>query len=265
MTPIVNWAKDVLRLGNVQLILIVALAGVVLLYIRPRWGRRWIVTATLGYWFLSTPIGSSLLVMPLARGFHPITDPREAASARAIVLLGGGVDETSLGPTVLAFPYIPTALRTLEAARVFKLLDGRPLVVASGGAARGQRTPEGQVMADALVTLSVPRDHIVIEDGSHTTREQAIKITRLLESRGIRRFVLVTWSPHLGRAVAAFRAQHADVIPSAAPLASDQDGTPLFFVPNNGSLRRSDEAIWEYAASAYYWSRGWFRPVAASR
>jgi uncharacterized SAM-binding protein YcdF (DUF218 family) len=260
LTAIVNWAKNVLRLGNVGCIVVVAVIGAVLLFVRPRWGRRWIVAMTLAYWLLSTPLGSGLLVMPLARGFHPIEDPREAASAEAIVVLGGGTLEAHSRGDVLAYLYEATALRTLEAARVFRLLGGRPLVVASGGAPGSHTTTEAQVIVEALVKLGVPRDRIIIEDESKTTHEQAIYVTRLLKSRGITRFVLVTWPTHLWRSVAVFRAQHADVIPSAAPLVSDAGPKWPFFLPNNGSLRLSDEAVWEYSAGVYYWARGWFRP-----
>jgi len=265
VTSLVDWVKGVLRLGNPQVIVGVGLVAVALLVLKPRWGRRFVAAATLGYWFLSTPFGSTLTMAPLARGFHPIESPGEAGSAAAIVLLGGGIEETRVESDLLAVLTESTALRTLEAARLFKLLEGRPFVVASGGVPRGLRTPESDVMAEALVRLGVPRERILVENESRTTHEQAILVTRMLKARGIDRFVLVTWPTHLWRSVASFRAQHADVVPSAARLAADQGGAPAFFLPNSQSLRLSDEAIWEYAAGAYYWSRGWFRPVPASR
>ena len=264
MTDIVNWAKDTLRLGNIALILIVLAIGAALLFVRPRWGRRWIVAVVIGYWIASTSFGSALLINPLVRGFHSIEDPREAASAGAIVVLGGGIRAIKARSEALLYPWDSTSLRALEGARVFRLLGGRPIVVASGGRtnALGQ-TSEGVLIADALAGLNVPRDRIVIDDASLTTHEQAIIVTRLLESRGINRFVLVTSPTHMARAAAVFRAQHADVIPSISALIPERPRTPLFFVPNEESLQVSDNAVYDYAGTLYYWSKGWLRATPA--
>jgi uncharacterized SAM-binding protein YcdF (DUF218 family) len=265
VTGIIVWGKENLSLGNVAVTVALLMIGTVLLYLRPRWGRRWIVAVVLGYWIASTPFGSALLIIPLVRGFHSIEDPREAASAGAIVVLGGGIHAIKARSEALLYPWDTTSLRVLEGARVFRLLDGRPLVVASGGRtnALGQ-TSEGVLIADALATLNVPRDRIVIDDASLTTHEQAIIVTRLLESRGIKRFVLVTSPTHMARAAAVFRAQHADVIPSVTVLFPERPRTPLFFVPNEESLRVSDNAIYDYAGTLYYWSKGWLRATPAS-
>lgn len=183
-------------------------------------------------------------------------------SVGAIVVLGGGTEEYSAGSDALMSPSSSTALRTLEAVRVFRLLDGRPLVVASGGRPRReQRTPEAKVIADALVRLDVPADRVVVESESTNTREQAVAVPRLLASRGIRRFVLVTSPTHMARSARVFRAQDADLVVSTAPLLSDNTRRRRFFVPNEPSFRLSDQAIHEYAGTAYYWARGWFRPA----
>jgi uncharacterized SAM-binding protein YcdF (DUF218 family) len=264
VTGFINWAKEALRLGNIAFLLVILSVGLVLLFVRPRWGRRWMAAVVLGYWFVSTPLGSTLLVTPLVGGLHSIVDAREAESAGAIVVLGGGIRELRAGSDVLAFPYDSTTLRVFEAARVFRLLDGRPIVVASGGRpVPDQRTPEGEVIADALTRLSVPRDRIIIEDMSLTTHDQAIIVTRLLKSRGVDRFVLVTSPSHMSRSIAVFRAQHADIVPSVAPPIPEGPRPQLFFRPNGGSLSASDEAVYDYAGLVYYWARGWLRPTPA--
>ena len=263
MTEIVNWAKETLGLGNIACIVVIFAIGAVLLFLRPRWGRRWIVAVVLGYWLVSTPIGSTLLVTPLVRGVHSIEDPREAGSARAIVVLGGGIRELRVRSDALAYPYETTTLRVLEAARVFRLLDGRPIVIASGGIAQpGQQVAEGAVIAEALARLQVPRDHIVVEESSRTTREQAILVTRFLKARGIDRCILVTSPTHMSRSVAVFRAQGADVIPSVSALVPENRKKPPLFMPNGDSLNVSDNGVYAYASLAYYWARGWLSPTA---
>ena len=264
MIDIVNWAKESLRLGDIAFILVVLAIGAALLFLRPRWGRRWIVAVVVGYWIASTPFGSALLIIPLVRGFHSIEDPREAASAGAIVVLGGGIHAIRARTQALSYPWDSTSLRVLEGARVFRLLEGRPLVVASGGRTNAlEQTSEGVLIADALARLNVPRDRIVVDDASLTTHEQAIIVTRLLGSRGINRFVLVTSPTHMARAAAVFRAQHADVIPSITALIPEHRRTPTFFVPNEESLQVSENAVYDYAGTLYYWSKGWFRATSA--
>ena len=261
MIDIVNWAKETLRLGNIAFIVVILAMSAVSLVLRPRWGRRWIVAVALAYWFVSTPLGSGILVGPLVRGYHPLESAAEAGSVGAIVVLGGGTEEYSAASDALMSLSRSTALRTLEAARVFRLLNGRPLVVASGGTPRReQRTPEAKVIADGLITLDVPADRVIVESESMNTREQALAVTRLLALKGIHRFVVVTSPTHMARSSGVFLAQDADVVPSTSPLVSDSIRRRRFFMPDEISLGLSDAALYEYAAIVYYWGRGWFRP-----
>jgi len=257
---IIGWAKQNLALGNIAVSVILLTIGAILLFLRPRWGRRWIVAVVAGYWIASTPFGSALLVTPLVHPFHSIEDPREAASAGAVVVLGGGIRAIRARSEALSYPSDSTSLRALEAARVFRLLGGRPLVVASGGPTNTEsQTSEGVQIAVALATLNVPRDRIIIEETSRTTHDQAIVVTRLLKSRGISRFVLVTSPTHMSRAAAVFRAQHADVIPSTTAPGPEHPRPPLFFLPNEDALQVTDSALYDYAGILYYWSQGWLR------
>jgi uncharacterized SAM-binding protein YcdF (DUF218 family) len=260
----IAWGKEHVALGNIAVIIVLLTIGAVLLFLRPLWGRRWIVAVVMGYWIASAPFGSALLIAPLVHRFHAIEDPREAASAGAVVVLGGGIGAIRARSEALLYPSDSSGLRALEAARVFRLLDGRPLLIASGGRTdRGGPMSEGGLIADALEKLNVPRNRIVVEDESLTTHEQAIIVTRLLKSRGINRFVLVTSPTHMARAAAVFRAQHADVIPSIAALIPERSSRPAFFMPNDDSLQVSDNAFYDYAGILYYWSKGWLRAAPA--
>jgi uncharacterized SAM-binding protein YcdF (DUF218 family) len=265
VTAIAGWAKDALRISGNPFLVVMLLIGAALLLARPRWGRRWAIGFALAWWFLSTPLGSGLLAAPVARGFHPIEDRREAEGAGAIVILGGGIHEVTADPVALGLPSHESALRIVEAVRVFRLLEDRPLVVASGGkAVAGQITAEGDVIAAELGRLQVPTDRILVERLSMTTHEQAIAVTGLLESQGIRRFVLVTSPTHMWRSVLAFRAQGSEPLPSTAPAGSGGMIAKRFWVPNAESLQLSDDAVYDSLGTLYYWMRGWFRPVPAA-
>jgi uncharacterized SAM-binding protein YcdF (DUF218 family) len=264
VTAIINWAKSAFRISGNPFIVAVLLAGALLLLARARWGRRFVVALALAYWFVSTPLGSGMLVAPLARGFHPIEDPHAAAGAGAIVVLGGGTFEATSGPAMLGLPRRGTAMRIVEAVRVFRLLGGRPIVVASGGRPLpDQRVAEGDVIASELVQLHVPPDHIVTETRSETTHDEAVIVMAMLRARGIQRIVLVTSPTHMWRSVLTFRAQHADVVPSPAPLGAPGIASPRFFLPKQESIEVSDEALYDYFGTLYYWTRGWLTAGAA--
>jgi uncharacterized SAM-binding protein YcdF (DUF218 family) len=262
IAAIVAWAKEAMRISDNPFLVVMVLIGAALLLAWPRWGRRWAIAFAVALWFLSTPLGSGLLAGPLSRGFRPMEHGRDTGPVGAVVVLGGGIHEVSADGVTLGFPSHATALRTVEAVRVFRLLDNQPLLVASGGrAVAGQGAAEADVIAAELVNLQVPRDRILVDGLSKTTREQAFSVTRLLLAHGIGRFVLVTSPTHMRRAVLVFRAHGADVIPSTAPAGSAAMAGKRFFVPNGESLMLSDDAVYDYAGNAYYWARGWFRPV----
>jgi uncharacterized SAM-binding protein YcdF (DUF218 family) len=257
---IVNFAKNSLRISDGVLVVVVLAIGTALLYARPRLGRRCLAVAAVLFLLVSTPLGSSVLTAPLVRGFQSIEDPKQAQSAGAIVVLGGGIRDLKVGAERLASPSEGTTLRLFEAARIFRLLGSRLPVVATGGfTAAGRRTTEAALMANVLVDLGVPSDQIVIEGQSRNTHEQALHVTQLLQARGINRFVLVTSPTHIWRSTIAFRAQNVDVVPSPAALLPDDAPRRRFFTPNIESLRTSDDAVYDYAALGYYWWRGWFK------
>ena len=90
-----------------------------------------------------------------------------------------------------------------------------------------------------------------------TTRDQARLIGEILRARGIGRFVLVTAPTHMGRSLAVFRAAGLDPVPSVSLIRSTHLPPPSWVVPSDESLSESDAAIYDYAAFAYYWWRGW--------
>ena len=111
----------------------VLLIGVVLLYL-PRtrlWGRRWLTVAVLGFWMLATPLGSWALSEPLARTAPRIESREQAGGARVVVVLGGGISRHT-ADNIGIDDLEESALRLIEGARLYGLLDS-PTIVVSGG------------------------------------------------------------------------------------------------------------------------------------
>lgn len=261
MGVIVDFFKFNLHPASPQAIVIVFGLGVVWLFVRPasRAPRRYLACVLFGYWLMSTPLGAGALTWGLAFGLTQVASADAARGATAVVVLGGGAQTYTAGGQVVGTLTTTSIFRSLEGARVSKLI-GASLVIASGGAPRPkeQLKPESEMIRGVLVQAGVPPDTILEDSASRTTREQALDIAPLLRARGIRQFVLVTSPVHMRRSLAVFRLEGLDPVPSVSLTRSEHLPQPSLLLPNSSALDLSQEAIYDYAATAYYWSRSWW-------
>ena len=109
----------------------------------------------------------------------------------------------------------------------------------------------------ALVAAGVRPERIVEESGSRNTREHARMLQPLLETHRVRRFVLVTSPVHMRRALAVFRLEGIEPVPSVSLNRSEYLTPPPLWVPNDESRQLSNAAAYDYAAWVYYWWNGW--------
>lgn len=263
MNVLLSAVKNNLHLTSpVPLLMVV---GIVLLYHRRTmvWGRRWLVTAVLAYWALSTPAGSWLVTAPFVAGQPRLEAAADAHGAEAVVVLGAGF--ASYRADGIAIEDLAgSALRVIEGVRVYRLL-GSPLLVVSGGNSEKLNPPrtEAEALRASATALGVTPSRVVLDNESLTTREQAIAVKRLLVERHVDRFVLVTSPIHMRRSVAVFRAAGLDPVPSAARLRRNPDKSFWSLAPDRESLNLSDNVMYECAALVYYWSRGWLTAAAS--
>jgi uncharacterized SAM-binding protein YcdF (DUF218 family) len=224
--------------------------------------RRFFIASALVFTLLSVFGIQFLFARILTSAFKPF-DVSQIESGRntAIVVLGSGsiVAEDWDGQT-LSFVDRAAAIRVAEAVRVFRLADPA-LVVSSGGdphtKRRGART--GATMKDALVAAGVPRDRIVVETESGTTRDEAVIVAPMLRSHGISQTILVTSGLHMTRALGAFRAVGVHTIPAIAHDFSSDFPVALMLIPTRDGLGLASENAHETLALAYYWLRGWWQ------
>ena len=219
-----------------------------------------LVAIVMAYAGLSTPLGSEALEHGLGYGFTPIRQASDARGADTIVILGSGINTYRVDRSVLAVPTDGTALRALEAARVYRLIGAR-LVIACGGTVFPDRTlrPESEAIRAAVIAAGVPADRVIEESKSRTTRDGALMLAPILKARRTTRVVLVTSPAHMRRSLAVFRAEGLEPIPAVAPIRSDHLKPPPFFLPNDESRRLADSALYDYAATIYYWWQGWLQ------
>ena len=124
------------------------------------------------------------------------------------------------------------SLRVLEAARVYRVLGGVPILPP---VARLARYSEAGLMAQQLEQLGVPAGHIIKEEKSANTHDHALFVPPLLKQHGIEQFVLVTSQQHIARALATFRAAGANPVPSTPEVyVADSDVLDMYLPSESG-------------------------------
>ena len=248
--------------GSFEFLIIGLLLGVVLIVAhrdtRP-WGIGLLTFLGAVYLILSLPLTARTFERVITDPAEPLQQAGQAEGAGAIVVLGGGSATYRASGNEINELSGATALRVLEAARLYDLLND-PSVIASGGADEllAVLTPESVPMQQELMDLGVPSERIILESQSGNTREQAENIARVLEANDIERFVLVTSPIHMRRAVLTMREFGLDPIPS--PSSQHSEGNIIergSILPDPVALRASHAAVREALAILYYWFNGW--------
>jgi uncharacterized SAM-binding protein YcdF (DUF218 family) len=250
-------STDLVTLPGLFLFLAVAL---VFVWRRPhaRLPRVLLSLVVASYAAFSVPLVPYLGGRLLARGYH-LFSPDQGHGIRAVVLLGSGVQTIEGWDQQLGLLDEVGAERTLEAARVYRMLD-EPWLISSGGSRNPRQPSSAAMMADALVRLGVRRDRILLEDRSMTTHDEAVFIAPMLHRIGAPRFVLVTTRSHMPRSEAVFRAQHVDPVPAIVPDPVYLSHLPTLLVPDPDGLRSTRALIHEIGGLIYYRVRGFSQP-----
>jgi uncharacterized SAM-binding protein YcdF (DUF218 family) len=227
-----------------------------LLFSRLRWERGSFYTLLLavGWLYLcSTAQFANFLMGTLERGFvsraMSVVEP-----ADAIVLLGGGTrGDTHMG----TLPDLNQhADRLVHAVALYKA-GKAPVIVLTGGSFEDAR-PEAQQMQDLLMVMGVPAKHLLLENESRNTHDNAANTAQLLKARGIHRILLVTSAFHMRRSQALFAAQGLEVVP--APTDYQQLVAKQVlpgWLPVVSNLQQSTIALHEIVGYWFYRWRGW--------
>lgn len=239
------------------------LVALVMLWKRPRTAAFCIALALILLLFSSNGGVSRAFARSLEWQNIPLT---EIPNAEAIVVLGGA--------TKSAFPPRPSVDlneqgdRVIYAAQLYKQKKA-PTIILSGGRIdwHGSGSSESGDMATILTSIGVPVEAIIQEPDSLNTYQNAVNVRKILQSRGIRRVLLVTSAIHMPRSLLIFKHQQIDVIPAPTDfLVSEGEVRELFstpkaatlnLLPNVDSLYLFTAALKEYVGIFTYRLRGW--------
>lgn len=203
----------------------------------------------------SLPATSLFFGSLLELRFHYLPADRNP-EAEAIIVLGGHTAANRhnwfepLDPK-LAFSRVERAAELYHAKKA-------PIVIVSGAALDGG-TSEAQGMARRLKQLNVPATAIILEESSHTTRENALYTNYFLNDLGIKNSLLVTSALHMPRALATFSklTQHFTPAPVRPQIVRPKKESFSLWQPNWHTLNASRSIIKEYIGLFVYWIRGW--------
>ena len=249
--------KDLLIPGSVQFLLLALVPATLLLFRRKdggRAGKILIVLLLTVYLLLSIPLTAVPIIGALTPSYPAVQNPADAHGATAIVVLSAGMETYRSRGELLESSGREDALRLLEAARVYHVLD-RPWVITTGGDSN-ERMTQAEHMARVLVTLGVDADRIVEERYAQNTRDHALLVPPILKELAVQQFVLVTSRQHMARALAAFKKVGWDPVPSSPELYVARPRFERYF-PGRRSLDAASALFYDEIAMVYYWVKGW--------
>jgi uncharacterized SAM-binding protein YcdF (DUF218 family) len=132
---------------------------------------------------------------------------------RTAILLGGGL---TYDKTVDRVNYGSNADRYIQVLEPYHSGRIKRIVVVGGDANYLEPwTREGDMLKRFLLNAGVKEEHIILENQSRNTYDNALKCKPLLDKLGEQRYLLVTSSTHIRRAVACFEAQGIAIQPYA--------------------------------------------------
>ena len=254
---ILSFLKAVLIPGTSTFVIITLIPGVLLLYRRKDHGRAgalWVTALVLVYLALSIPTIAVGFVNALSPSYPPVRTIEDARGATAIVVLSAGFETYRSRGDVYTASQREHALRIMEAARVYRVLD-RPWVIVTGSFANERFTESGYMAMD-LRNHGVDPDRIIEEHSAANTRDHALLVPAILKERGVKQFVLVTSQQHIARALKAFHKVGWNPIPSTPEFYVSRSRA-LPYLPRGAALDASSAMLYDELAMVYYWFRGW--------
>jgi uncharacterized SAM-binding protein YcdF (DUF218 family) len=119
-------------------------------------------------------------------------DKSDAKSSDVIIVLGAGLKRNG-------DPGDALYRRSVWAARAY--LDGlAPAILCTGGISDHQSRSEASACRELIISEGVPSEVIFLEDGSHSTEQNAINAKAIMATNGWEMAIIVTDSFHLLRA-----------------------------------------------------------------
>lgn len=241
------------------------LLGALILNSRKGWRSAFIVLSFLILWLG----GNRWVALPLARSLEwRYLPPDEVPEAEVIVVLGGVTEPMQYPRTSVEIN--GSGDRVLYAARLYHQKKAKHILLSGGNIDWLERrgSSPAEEMADIMHLCGVPDEALWLESESRNTYENALFSAKLLESKGVKRILLVTSALHMPRSVALFEHQGLEVIPVTTDFTvteevwygftkGDIQSQLIGIFPSTSYLSLTTNVIKEYMGMLVYRWRGW--------
>lgn len=207
----------------------------------------WIALASLA--ICSAPPTGHALMGALERRHLPLTND-QVPERQVAVVLGGGIRDFSKPRTMIELA--PAGNRVLYAARLYRAGKISRILVTGGSLMEHDQLREAELMKRLLVEWGVPVEHIIVEDRSRTTWENAQNVAALWSTMGLKSGLLVTSAFHMPRALAAFQKVGIDVVPASTDIYSSSGMSLLDVLPAVEGLALFTMALREWIGVVGY-------------
>ncbi len=211
--------------------------------------RALVFTVALFIYVLSISPTADFLAGPLENAYSP-PSLESLETCDAYVVLGGGINDNApdiSGKGTLSAFALP---RVMTAYRLY-VKTQKPIVF-SGGRILG-RTAEAEIAKRFLISLGVPPHHIIAEEKSVDTYENARYVKEIADQYQFKKIVLITSALHMKRSCLLFSKRFKEMVPYPTDYQSSRDRYDLLnFLPNAWNINIVEFAVKEYLGILYY-------------
>ena len=215
--------------------------------LKVRWRRlSWALLATAGAInvVFSSGMVATALISPLEYEYPAVHDLRSHPDIKHIVVLTGyAADDPNMPVTGRLNP--ASAFRVMLALQLQRQCPDCNVIVSGGPDA-------AKVTGEALLSLGLPKERLVLEAASKNTAASAVNLQPLLREP----FFLVTSAGHLHRSLAVLKKQGLQPIPAPTDYQGPKDWRNGEARPSPLSLFSSDLAVHEYIGRLWYRLKG---------
>jgi len=170
-----------------------------------------------------------------------------------VIALGGVIPNADFNE-VRGVQLAAGAERVTEPVRLQRLCPDFTLVYTSFGKEIEDGVGESELARDLWIGLGVPKSKIIIENGSTSTRENAIETKKLL--KGERKWLLVSSASHLKRAYSTFVSAGVQVDPIPVDYLFSE-APPIWSFAPFSTISGWQGVLHEYVGGIYYSLKGW--------
>ena len=163
-------------------------------------GMVFIIAAIAIIWFLSSPISTRIIGLPLEGREEDELNAVQICRCDAVVVLGGGVGVHKQCGRIELFG---AADRIWTGVRVWKSYHNDAIKLVIGGGVDESLYP-------LLADFGIPRDSVLFFPNARNTAEEA----KLISTTGFKRIILVTSAWHMSRAKMLFERSGIDIVPA---------------------------------------------------